>query len=271
MQMPQSYVIHIMGKALPSDTGKGSHIELSHPVSLMHYPSRRKEVPRHDKRDLSPSLYLQLLPYNPGLCTDLGIVLSDSGEEPLLPGGKILPLLPKAHIPIPKVGNGAAECLGFPRSIPKNEHLLLKGIRKSPHHVYIQHPKKIPGGVQKRRGIVIPPHHHHVTAGGGRHPTEKAVVELPGPIAGGSRIKNVSGDNQKLWRGLFDMGSKPVQKFFVLLVALFLVEPPAEMPIRGMDKFHTSSFCLVLSCYLPRKEAGSVKKPLDFMLFFICI
>ncbi len=173
-------------------------------------------------------------------------MLPNTRKKLLLPGGKILPLLRKAHIPIPKIGDGTAERLGLSRSIPKNEQLLLKGIRQGPHHVHIEHPKKIPGGVQKRGGVVIAPHHHHMTAGRGRHPAEKAVVQLPGAIARCSRIEDVSRDNQKLRGALFDMAGEPVQKFFVLLVALFLVEPPVEMPIRGMDKFHKPSFCLVM-------------------------
>ena len=79
---------------------------------------------------------------------------------------------------------------------------------------------------------------HDVPAGGCGHSPQKVVVQFLGPVAGGSRVKDISGHQEGIHRFGLQGPHQPVQEGLVLLIASAPVKCPPQVPIRGMQKPH---------------------------------
>ena len=74
---------------------------------------------------------------------------------------------------------------------------------------------------------MVPGNDHNMTAAGCSHAAEEAIIELLRPVAGGTGIEHITGNQQGIDLFLFNGLGQPIQKRSELLIAFPAVKGAA--------------------------------------------
>ncbi len=138
------------------------------------------------------------------------IVICNAFDELVILVFNCFASLDNANIFIPKVRNRTDDGFRLLGPISQYDNFVFRVICYGTHNVDVQGLENLFGGIQKGGGIVVSRNDDNVPAAGTGDCAEKVVVKLLSAVAGGARVKNISGDKQCIDIFGFDSCAEPV-------------------------------------------------------------